>query len=749
MHFWEGAWRVFSVAIIPYYTGRYGRSLGGFGSVAMTVNEVDLHAPAVRTAQDLDAMVREETQRLSRQEEALRSSLRNNLDEVWNGVAGIALGMLTFSVMLAIVASRAFARKLAHVTQGLRRLQAGDMDHRLPVEGKDEMSKLCQAFNDTIGTMKGLVEGLRASREEYRNILANTVAGIFRSDAVGGYAHVNAAFANLLGYDSPEQLAGEVRDIAVQIYADPQERLRLLQLVEEQGEVADFEFRALRRDGSTIWLCANIRGVRSADGSLDYLEGVAVDVTNRKDMEEANRNRQAAEARDQAKSAFLANMSHEIRTPMNAIIGVAELLREGETDAERKKLVALLHASGEHLLVLINDILEISQIEAGKLKLHTSVFDLAQTIGQSVALMQVKAKEKGLVLSLHMEKGLPRYVRGDVARLRQVLLNLIGNAIKFTERGAVVVRVGVTETMGNAVMLSCSVQDTGRGISAGKLENIFESFVQLDASSTRRYSGTGLGLSISRRLVELMGGDLTVQSTPEMGSTFTFRLPLVISSTPPTSESGERFASATGGDGDDPEYTANADARVLGPAMVRAAMRTASRTGAWGADAPDSTAGEALLREEPVSATSAAGGEAAALEWAQGLRVLYVDDSESNRMLMALYMSKTGIQLDIAQNGEEGLEALRHVAYDAVLLDMEMPDMDGYQVAAAIRAQDKKSLLPIIALTANVMAEDRQRCLDAGCSEYLAKPVRKDALLAMLRAQLEEARRRNQSEERE
>ena len=375
-----------------------------------------------------------------------------------------------------------------------------------------------------------------------------------------------------------------------------------------------------------------------------------------------------AEAANQAKSEFLANMSHEIRTPMNGIIGMTDLALGAESEEERLGYLEVVRNSANALLGIINDILDFSKIEAGKLSIETIDFPLRQTIDEALFPLQARARDRGLDFRADIDATLPGQLRGDPTRLRQVLLNLVGNAIKFTERGEVVLTVRLERQQAEALTLSFAVRDTGIGIPADKLAGIFDAFSQADTSTTRKYGGTGLGLTITRRLVELMGGELSVVSTPGEGSTFRFTLPLRRAESAPSTE-----------------------------------------------------------------APSAAPGVEAPLP---PLHVLLVEDNPVNQQLAIRLLEKWGHRVTLAVDGQAAVDRVTAgEPCDIVLMDMQMPVMDGLTATRLIRrheAAHRLPRLPIMAMTANAMQGDREDCLEAGMDDYLSKPISQQELLARL-----------------
>ncbi|MEN0110041.1 MAG: ATP-binding protein, partial [Planctomycetota bacterium] len=412
--------------------------------------------------------------------------------------------------------------------------------------------------------------------------------------------------------------------------------------------------------------------------SAAALASVAIEQRNGEEaLKQAMRRATAA---NRAKSEFLANMSHEIRTPLNSILGFADLLLGDPAgfSTEQRDQVRTIASSGRHLLSLINDVLDLSKIEAGQVEVQVEPVDPEQTLAEVASLLRVRALEKGIDLSCRWATPVPQTVRTDGDRLRQLLVNLVGNAVKFTERGGVTVVAAIDDAESHDPKLRVEVSDTGVGIPAEKLESIFLPFIQADASVTRRFGGTGLGLSICRRLADTMGGGIAVDSTLGEGSRFTLTLP-----------------------------TGSLEGVPMQPQPASDGVRSTRRTH--------------RDRETDIQSANLTGA-----------RFLVVDDGDTNRQLIDIMLRRAGARVELAENGQQACDAVEGAdqPFDAVLLDMQMPVMDGYTAARTLR--DRGYDAPIIALTAHAMKGDERRCLDAGCSDYLTKPIDAARLLDLL-----------------
>ncbi len=631
-------------------------------------------------------------------------------------------------------------------------------------------------------------------------LFASTPVAIAVLDDQRAVRSVNAAFETLFGYSAaevmgaaldrlivPEALRSESRDLETRV---------------RRGEIVRVEVERLRKDGRHIQVRLSAAAVKAAaDGALVALYE---DISDRKAAEEAMRAaRDLAERVARARSAFLANMSHEIRTPMNAVLGFVELVLDTELAPEQRRALELVRTSSEALLTILNDILDYSKIEAEHLELESIPFDLPKVVHATATLLAVRAREKHLELTVDVPPDVPQMVRGDPTRVRQVLMNLIGNAIKFTEQGEVDVSTSVMQRDRDRAAVQFRVRDTGIGISEEQLATIFQEFTQADASMTRRYGGTGLGLAISRRLVALMGGELAVTSAVGRGSEFGFALTFPLEA---GARATARAAGSLGGRRllvvDDNETNRRIVRDMLGAEGMAVheapradagleALRRAARAGTPydlaildaqmpgqdGFELAAAIRADRALAETRLLILTSAGqrgdgercrqlgiqayltkpiaradlveavgtvlaGRARApgaadlvtrhsiAESRHALRILLAEDNPVNQQVATAMLLKRGHQVDVVGNGREAVEAVAGEGYDVILMDIQMPEMDGFEATEKIRALPQGRTLPIIALTAHALSGERERCLERGMSGYLAKPFKAHDLFA-------------------
>ncbi len=639
---------------------------------------------------------------------------------------------------------------------------------------------------------------LKDSETLYTSLVENLPVNVIRKDKDGRFVFVNRAFCNLLQRQA-DQILGKTdfdfypREMAEKFRADDVQ-------VMETGELReDIEANEEQSDGQLRYFQVIKTPVRNSAGTVIGSQALFWDVTERKLSELAlQQAKEAAEAANRAKSDFLANMSHEIRTPMNAVLGMSELLHDTDLTPSQKEYVETIIDSGESLMNIINDVLDFSKIEAGRLTLDQVPFQLHEMVGDTMRSLAGRAHAKGLELACQIEPDVPDALVGDDGRLRQVIVNLVGNAIKFTAQGEVVLTIEVDSTDNDSVVLHFAVRDTGVGIPAAKCEAIFDAFEQADSSTTRRYGGTGLGLTISLRLVELMQGQISVESTVGEGTTFHFTVQLR------RGRDGERKISLRDRHRlmgtrvlvvDDNETSRNileemltnwglkprlADCVEQASSLVRESFDSAAAYQLLLCDVKmPEVDGFSLLEElkqhadsvPAVIAMLTAGDETDDAERAQQLgaaaclfkpikqsdlfnailkalkiemineetvesaiqisgqrplQILLAEDSLTNQKLALGVIQKWGHILTIANNGAEAVKLSEQNAFDLILMDVQMPDLDGFQATAAIRAREQKvgTHTPIVALTAHAMKGDREKCLAAGMDGYVTKPIR-------------------------
>ena len=654
-------------------------------------------------------------------------------------------------------------------------------------------------FEGTIGLFRDVTESRRMEREIQLlgHALRSTGECVCIADLEDRLVFVNEAFLRTYGYSREELIGQPIQIVRAPGCASPVEILPATLAGGWQGEL-----RNRRKDGSEFPIRLTTSVVRDDEGRPVATVGVTSDITGQKLAEAAlNEARRAAEAASEAKSQFLANMSHEIRTPMSGVLGMSGLLAETVLDPAQREMAEAIRTSAESLLSIINDILDFSRIEAGSVRVEPAPFDLRAALEDVIELMTPRAEAAGIELALWYDRRTPFRFMGDAGRIRQVFLNLVGNAVKFTEQGHVLVQVRAVRHEEDVTGIDVAVHDTGVGIPPDKLPLLFRKFSQVDVSSVRRHEGTGLGLAISKALVDLMGGTLGVASRPGEGSSFTFTLPLDPAADaeapgPSTGElegvrvliAGQRELSRgalvelCAAWGMAPVEAASIEeaaailaqtapsrdqvgavlvhcpgvahlSEVLGRALLAAqkpAVIFGDPRGRPGqcpvSDAPWCRrmawpAKHAKLREVLAALLGLPARTAPAVAEQShayappafaGRRALLVEDNAINRMVGQRLLEKLGFEVALAENGREAIEAVERERFDAILMDCQMPEMDGFEATRHLRASGAARGAPILAITARAMEGDRAACLAAGMDGYLSKPIRPDDLSRLL-----------------
>ncbi|MEO8353405.1 MAG: response regulator, partial [Chthoniobacteraceae bacterium] len=737
-------------------------------------------------------------------------------------------GLLAMILIVTLLAHR-LARPLLTLTRTSTAIEQGnfraDLLGELPGR-RDELGELARGFQKMAGeiqvreqrlaewnqnlerTVEERTAEVAAAEERNRLILDSTSEGIFGVDTNGRIGFVNPAACQMLGFAAGELVGQDAHHLILHHRADGTD----YPLAESPMFAAYQHGKAGRIDDEFLW-CKDGKGLPVEYGVTPILKDGAIlgavisftDITERKRAEEEiHAARMKAEDATKAKSDFLANMSHEIRTPMNAIIGLAHLALKTQLTSKQRDYISKVHNAGTSLLGIINDILDFSKIEAGKLDIEDPDFVLDDVIASVTTLTAQKAHDKGLEFLADLPPTVPQYLVGDPLRLGQILTNLVNNAVKFTEHGEVRMEGEFAERMGEKVQLRFCVRDTGMGMTPEQSGKLFQPFTQADASTTRKHGGTGLGLTISRRLVEMMGGRIWIESAPGVGSAFFFTvwlgigseaghgkvLPeqlqtlkvLVVDDNPAAREilvdalasvtaqvdavssGAEALAAVRQHDGHAPYDVVFMDWRMPGMDGLQATQRIKEDTQL--SKQPSVVLVTAFGREEireeaekmhingflvkpvtmsmlvdtlvtvfspdaPEMMAAVAANESGRL---RGARILLAEDNEINQQIAVELLEGVGAIVEVVDNGRRAVERLVETAsapiFDLLLTDIQMPEMDGYQAAARIRADERLARLPIIAMTAHATMEERQRCLDAGMNDHVSKPIDPENLFA-------------------
>jgi len=621
------------------------------------------------------------TKQITEQAEILRSQKHQNTTILqWLGQGSIILFLLIGGYLFAL----SITNPLLTLTKSTRAVSGGDYSQELGITRHDEIGQLAYNFNQMRENLKKSFELIDEQKEQYQSIFENAIEGIFQSSPDGRFLRVNQALIEILGYTSPEEMITCISNIREQLYVNPSDRDNFANLLETDGFVKGFETRLKRKDGSIISVLINAQTIYDEHRKSNVFQGMIEDISERKRIEEYRIAKEAAEKSNHAKSEFLANMSHELRSPLNAILGFTQVMTRSQTlPSEHRNNLDIIMRSGEHLLTLINQVLDLSKIEAGKITLNETEFDLYRLLNDLEHLFSLKGRKKHLTMLFERTNDVPRCIRTDEIKLRQVLINLLNNAIKFTEQGSVALRVAncklrnehtplpYREGKSEIRNLKFEIEDTGPGIAPEEIDKIFKVFEQTEIGR-QTLESTGLGLPISRKFVQLMGSEMHIESEFGRGAIFSFDI------------------------------------------QVRVAV-------------------------SPDMASETRARRVVALKPGQlPYRMLIVDDQPYNRQLLVKLLNPFGFVLREAANGQEAIEIWENWEPHLIWMDMRMPVMDGYEAVKKIREIESSypgvtgSRTVIIAQTASSFEEDRDMVLSSGCDDFLRKPYKDTEIFSMI-----------------
>jgi len=622
---------------------------------------------------------------------AVKNEIFAPVKDLWRINFFVTITIVIGVTLVLFLITGSVSRPLKEIVSGLQKMGEGHLDFRLSGYGNDEVGEIDQALNKMAENLEqsnlkikqqtALLENarddlelrvqertleLKKTEKKYRNIFENAVEGIFQIGLDGSIINANPSLARILGYGSEKELLSNKVQLLLPI---PQKEMEeLVQLMEKEEEIIGYETRLYGKDKNQFWCSISARKIRNRLGDINYYEGFIVDISERKEMEDATIKRKTAEASNLAKSEFLANMSHEIRTPLNAILGFSDLLSRDAADPKQKSYTDAINIAGKSLLTLINDILDLSKIEAGMMDIFYEPVSLSILFQEIEHVFREKITGKKLKFILDLDNSLPLYLSLDESRVRQILLNLVGNAVKFTEKGHIKLMATMKPaSKADTIDLNLVVEDSGPGIASDNIDRIFDCFTQVDPHLKKDYGGTGLGLSICKRLTQAMNGEIFVTSTPGLGSSFKVCLK-------------------------DVKVSLESDLE--------------------GKQKPNSTSYDSFIFEKG--------------------KVLVVDDVEFNRYLMKELLLKLNQDVLEAKDGKEAVSMVKEHAPDLIIMDIRMPGMDGNEATVKLKADPETKNIPIIALTGDILSTTREEIMGKGYDGYLTKPAKIDELLTEL-----------------
>ncbi|MBF0226892.1 MAG: response regulator [Desulfobacterales bacterium] len=759
------------------------------------------------------------TTQLEKEIEMSKQQIKLEANRMIKSALKMSLGFTAVCFILVWVLSSRFSTPLIQLTHFARRLSDGNFSELIDynkediikIKSKDEIGELADTFNSMAIQLKNTFVKLIEKEEENRTLVENINVVIFRStgDEKGRLLKINTAMTKMFGYSSEELMMIEV----INIYHYPESRNKLLEKIKKNKEVKGMKFSFKKKDGTKFWGAITATGQFYENGDIKWIDGILEDITDRKLKEKAEKKRREAEAATKTKSEFLANMSHEIRTPMNAIIGLSNLALKTELTAKQRDYLKKIDGSAQLLLGIINDILDFSKIEAGKLEIEQIDFNLDEILDNISNLISFKAEEKGLEFLFDINTDVPYELKGDPLRLGQILVNLLTNAVKFTFKGQIILKVerlnDGNASLKNLVALKFTVKDTGVGLSKDQISKLFQSFTQADSSTTRKFGGTGLGLAISKRLVEMMMGEIRVESELGKGSCFSFTAKFITQETKkerfikcPSDLKGLRVLVV-----DDNITSLEILSRALESFSFEVTQVTSGEEAIqelktstipyqlmlidWKMPGLDGLETSQIIKKNKnithipaILMVTAYGGDEIKkksedigirsflskpinqsllynsimevfgkeigiprvlkdktdeniedLRQIRGAFILLVEDNHLNQQVALELLQEEGFRVKIANDGFEAIDILyqtQDVKFDVILMDLQMPKMDGYGATRRIRSDIKFIDLPIIAMTAHATVGEKEKCLEAGMNDHIPKPINPQVLYSKL-----------------